>query len=251
MIPSYRTVLRRRSLHEHHLVSYSTAQSTDAIRHNLRALLRETAQPVAVVTSLMPLPAESGPHPTHPRFHGATLSSFSSIALDPHPLVAFSLRVPSRMATALRSAHAAPPAPAPAPAHMVVNILSAAQEAVAVRFARPDLHPAPFATTAYALTQEGLPVLEGALGALSCRLVAASWPLHDLELLQGRSGGRETPWEGDGVASELFIAAVTRVESLSLPGGDDQGLRTSPLLYHRRAYATTCQIPLVASSKKS
>ena len=35
-------------------------------------------------------------------YHGATLSSFSSIALEPEPLVSFSLRLPSRLADALR-----------------------------------------------------------------------------------------------------------------------------------------------------
>lgn len=35
-------------------------------------------------------------------YHGATLSSFSSIALHPDPLVSFSLRLPSRLADALR-----------------------------------------------------------------------------------------------------------------------------------------------------
>ncbi|TFY64656.1 hypothetical protein EVJ58_g2475 [Rhodofomes roseus] len=126
----------------------------------------------------MPAASSSAPKTTsspHSRFHGATLSSFTSIALDPHPLVAFSLRIPSRMATSLSSAHASPPSPnshptptpptnaAPAyasphlPAQLVINILSAAQPAVAARFARPDLHADPFAHTPYALSTEGLP----------------------------------------------------------------------------------------------
>ncbi|EPT01011.1 hypothetical protein FOMPIDRAFT_1030189 [Fomitopsis schrenkii] len=209
-----------------------------SIRRDLRALLRETAQPVAVVTSLMPAHASpSTPHalPSASRFHGATLSSFTSIALDPHPLVAFSLRIPSRMAASLSTAHAS----------LVVNILSAAQPAVAARFARPDLHADPFAHTPYALSAEGLPVLSGALGALSCRLVAASWPLHDLASLQGRDWAEDArePWEGDGVASELFIAQVTRVEDVprlenGAAGVEDDATR-SPLLYYQRTYATT------------
>lgn len=219
---------------------YSTASNPEHTRRDLRALLRETAQPVAVVTSLMPqAPSEPHPDTTHySRFHGATLSSFSSIALDPHPLVAFSLRVPSRMATSLKDAHAAPPVPS----HMVVNILSAAQAAIAVRFSRPDLHPHPFAHTPYTLTSEGLPAITGSLGALSCRLIAASWPLHDIEMLDSKNkkeGARS--WQGDGIASELFIAQVTRVESLCASDEEDS-TRTSPLLYYRRRYATTCDL---------
>jgi len=217
--------------------SHSGVQPTNDIRNDLRVLLRETAQPVAIVTSLMPQDVGALPG-IHGRFHGATLSSFSSIAMDPHPLVAFSLRIPSRMATSLNSADPESPL-----SHMVINILSAAQASLAVRFSRPDLDPHPFASTPHLLTDDGLPVLEGCLGALSCKLVGASWPLHDLRNLRRASrdyGG--TPWDGDGVASELFIARVTRVERLPSLEEGDESARTTPLLYHRRAYATTCDI---------
>jgi len=46
------------------------------------------------------------------RYHGTTLSSFTSLTLHPHPLVAFSVRLPSRMADYLRP----PPKPAQIPA---------------------------------------------------------------------------------------------------------------------------------------
>ena len=90
-----------------------------ATKDALRKLLRETAQPVAVVTSYYPFDGvgvdfEEGldglgniantttATASTKKFHGATLSSFSSIALDPYPLIAFSLRIPSRMATSLK-----------------------------------------------------------------------------------------------------------------------------------------------------
>jgi flavin reductase (DIM6/NTAB) family NADH-FMN oxidoreductase RutF len=196
-------------------------------RERLRSLLRETAQPVAVITSNL----QSEHSPIH---HGATLSSFTSIAMDPYPLVSFSLRIPSRMATALKSAESR------LSSHMVINVLSAAQESTAVRFSRPDLYPEPFSSIPYTLNEEGLPVLEGCLGALSCRLVNGSWPLHDLDYIEGRittGVGRETVLEGNGVASELFLARVVRVESLPVTGDED--LRSLPLLYHRRGYTTT------------
>jgi len=196
-------------------------------RERLRSLLRETAQPVAVVTSNLQH------SPTH---HGATLSSFTSIAMDPYPLISFSLRIPSRMATALKAADSH------SKSHMVINVLSAAQESTAVRFSRPDLYPEPFSSIPYLLSEEGLPVLEGCLGALSCRLVKGSWPLHNLEFIEGRteSANREAMLEGNGVTSELFLARVIRVETLPFIGDDD--LRTLPLLYHRRGYTTTSDI---------
>lgn len=242
----------RRSKHTH-------AQTGERVREELRALLRDTAQPVAVITSLMPRkPSSSSEYDQldRPPFHGATLSSFSSIALDPHPLVAFSLRIPSRMATALEAAHEDTGKSHTGhkrclnpPTHMVVNILSAHQADVAVQFSRPDLHPRPFDHVQYSLTEEGLPILTGSLGALSCRLVAASWPLHDLQSLKhGRVKGKgkcsEVVWDGDGVASELFIAQVMRVEDVEADVGEEFGDKRTrtPLLYFRRTYATTRDI---------
>lgn len=218
--------------------AFSTASTCESVRVDLRRLLRETAQPVAVVTALMPAQHRHDAAEPHSRFHGATLSSFSSIAMDPHPLVAFSLRIPSRMATSLKEAHAA------WPSHMVVNILAAPQAELAIRFSRPDLHGSPFDGVPYALSEEGLPVLQGSIGALSCQLVTPPWPLHNLEALRRGEHPGELEWEGDGVASELFIARVTRVESSS----DDS---RTPLLYHRRAYATTVDItsPQATSSR--
>jgi len=86
-------------------------------------------------------------------------------------------------------------------------------------------------------------VLEGCLGALSCRLINGSWPLHDIEFIEGQGGtrvDREVALEGSGVTSELFLARVVRVESLPVIGDDD--FRTLPLLYHRRGYTTTSDI---------
>lgn len=215
--------------------------SEESNRERLRRLLRETAQPVAVVTSFMSASENSS------KYHGATLSSFTSIAFDPYPLVSFSLRVPSRMATALGTAESH------LPAHMVINILSATQQSTAVCFSRPDLYPEPFLSIPYTLNEEGLPVLEGSLGALSCKLVNGSWPLHGVDCLGGRDGTtveKEVSLEGNGVASELFLARVVRVESLPY-AGDDGDLRTLPLLYHRREYVTTSNIHTAHSKPKS
>ncbi|KAG2011304.1 hypothetical protein CC2G_011442 [Coprinopsis cinerea AmutBmut pab1-1] len=222
--------------------------TTDAVKKSLRDLLRETAQPVAVVTSLMPENERQ-----NCQFHGATLSSFTSISMHPHPLVAFALRIPSRMASTLTSLAPplAPPQSAPSSvpgfehrpkspsdAHMVINILSHTQADIAHRFSRPDLFPQPFSSTPYSLTKDGLPILHDSLGAISCRLVARPLKLSELGGKQPEEAeGERQPQEATGVVSELFIARVLRVESL--PKGEKEDKPLSPLLYHRRSY-TTC-----------
>lgn len=204
------------------------------LKQRLRVLLRNVAQPVAVVTSFM-RGDSTNVEPAKHTFHGATLSSFTSIAMDPYPLIAFALRVPSRLATSLEIAASVSLQDPSTPSHMVVNILSAQQASIAVKFSRPDLHPQPFNSVPYKLTQEGLPMLNGCLGALSCKLVSRAIPLHDLDLLHNEATGNSkgvVPVLKEDVASELFIARVLRIES-----GHE---RTLPLIYHRRSY-TTCQ----------
>ncbi|KAI0676012.1 flavin reductase like domain-containing protein [Trametes maxima] len=230
LLPSALTKGTRRRLHN----------GAVDVRGSLRALLRDTAQPVAVVTALMdPAIPQATKNPS--QFHGATLSSFTSISLDPHPLVAFSLRIPSRMATSLTSAHSS----GDLYSHMVINILSEHQASTALRFSRPDLYPEPFASLPHTLTEEGLPILDGSVGAMSCRLVAASWPLHDLESLTSREKEEQSEWKGEGVASELFIAEVIRVERVPTAG------TVRPLLYHRRGYVTTMGIESKPDPKTS
>ena len=147
------------------------------------------------------------------------------------PLIAFALRMPSRIASSL---DAAQPDQA---SHMVVNLLSAEQASISVKFSRPDLYPEPFSSIPYSLSEEGLPIIDGSLGAISCKLVSKAIPLHDLELLKGESSREMTKLLEDCPSSKLFIAHVTRVESS--PSDNEDSL---PLLYHRRQY-TSCQIP--------
>jgi flavin reductase (DIM6/NTAB) family NADH-FMN oxidoreductase RutF len=178
-------------------------------------------------------------------FHGATLSSFTSISMAPHHLVAFSLRVPSRMATAL--ADLSSTATPSSPAHMVINLLAAPQAHAAVLFSRPDLHPRPFEDPGiqWSLSRDGLPILHGSLGALSCRVVGAPWPLNDLaalgDKLPHKAEGTCDGVDADGAESELFIAQVMRVEDVPRVASVeyDDTIRTLPLVYHRRGYTTT------------
>lgn len=206
-----------------------SSEST-SIKDEVRTLLRETAQHVAVVTSSSGSLAQSASQ--HP-YHGATLSSFTSIALDPFPLVAFSLRIPSRMAASLKTS------PTDPPPSLVVNLLSANHASTAIIFSRPDLYPDPFSIVDYTLNEEGTPLISKTLGALSCRLVSVL-PLHDLEFLQGPKEVADVipAAKGSSLMSELFIARVTRVERRIAEEGDISS--SLPLIYHRRGY-TSCQ----------
>lgn len=219
----------------HHVVRhvrYKSAHQDEGqqLKHDLRILLRDVAQPVAVVTTFMRGDTES----TKATFHGATLSSFTSIAMDPYPLITFALRIPSRMATCLDAAASDSLQDPSAPSHMVVNLLSAQQASIAIKFSRPDLHPQPFDSVAYKLTEEGIPMLDGSLGALSCKLVSRAIPLHDLGVLRNRDSRDAVSMSlrKEDVASELFIARVLRVERMPE--------QTLPLVYYRRNY-TTCR----------
>lgn len=235
-------------------IATPSSADTEHTREQLRQLLRETAQSVAVVTTLVPSDPRVDTNKKECRklhdgiggvYHGATLSSFTSIAFDPLPLVAFSLRIPSRMATALNThVHNVSGTNA---AHMVINILSAAQPHLAVKFSRPDLHPRPLEDpdVQWTKSEEGFPILSGALGALSCTLISRSLPLGDLRWVPGRHPSAQVEGYG-GFTSELFIARVSRVERVPWveeQTGENDRLRTLPLLYHRRKYATVCHIP--------
>ncbi|KIY70090.1 hypothetical protein CYLTODRAFT_420066 [Cylindrobasidium torrendii FP15055 ss-10] len=199
--------------------------TSECLNTDFRDLLRRTAQPVAVVTSLL-----HGHGPSS--FHGATLSSFTSIAISPHPIVSFSLIRPSRLAHSLNPG-----------TKFVVNLLASHQQNVAVTFSRADLYPTPFdGSIPFHTTPEGLPVLDGALGALSCVLVAPPIPLHDLDVLEGltkeksvldvMASGITEKVEPPPTSSELFIARVLRVEK------DEAEDTSSPLLYRNRTYTT-------------
>ena len=130
---------------------------------------------------------------------------------------------------------------------MVVNLLSASQAEMAIKFSRPDLYPDPFSSIPFSLSEDGLPILHGVTSAISCQLVSRAFPLHDLEYLAGGGGEKdhlEVPLLGPGeVASELFLARVTRVETPVREEGaaETDSLQSLPLIYHRRTYTTCLQ----------
>jgi flavin reductase (DIM6/NTAB) family NADH-FMN oxidoreductase RutF len=219
--------------------SFFTQNPSPRTQGDIRAILRKTAQPVTVLTAILPSSDSSKP----PTYHGATLSSFTSISMHPLPLVAFAIRTPSRMASSL-TALATPHIP-----HMVVNLLSASQSSAALQFSRPDIYPEPFRDTPFHLTDEGIPILTGSLGAFSCALLA-SMPLDKAGLTQLGLRRKdildaEFPLGDTNLSSQLFIARILRVENpvevrrrTWEETAEDVEDKTLPLIYHERRYAT-------------
>ena len=199
--------------------------------NELKELLRRTAQPVAIATSI--LPNSSKPL----AYHGATLSSVSSIAMEPYPLVAFSIRVPSRMATSLKHKKH----------DLVLNLLSAAQAQQAFMFSNPHAFPNPFLYAEHSLTDCGLPILHDSLGALKCRLIS-TLPLHDLDYLEGNSATASATIPSG--SSEMFLARVLSLENV--PRNAETSLCSSPLIYYEKDYTTctkssTCMCSFIAT----
>ena len=98
--------------HRQPIFCHARHSHNTALADNLRSLMRSTAQPVSVLTI---------------QSSGVTLSSFSSISLNP-PLISFSLRLPSKCAALLS---------ATPKAAFTLHLLSREQEALATAFAQP------------------------------------------------------------------------------------------------------------------
>lgn len=182
-------------------------QST--LQQSVRLLLRNVAHPVAVVTA------------GNSVYHGATISSLTSIALYPHPLLAFALRLPSRLASTLNASEP------DSTADLVINYLEEHQASTAQVFARGDVHVEPLDTVPYTLTKHGIPVLRDSLCAMSCKVISKGIPLHDLDFLNGS----KTECTSDSGTNQLFIVRV--VDVLKTPKEDGQ----RPLLYYNCDYA--------------
>ncbi len=144
-------------------------------------------------------------------YHGATLTSFASLTLEPHPLVAFSLRLPSRMADCLRPPPQVPRtsgapvpahlcAPRSAPTRLTISLLAGDNQGVADELATPGIdHSAIFRSDEWDARDP--PALKSAVGCLECQVV------HNLPL---RDVGGETSSDKEG--SELFICRVLKAE---------------------------------------
>ncbi|BEJ15461.1 hypothetical protein CspHIS471_0500660 [Cutaneotrichosporon sp. HIS471] len=178
-------------------------KSDDEAGAQMREVLRSVAQPVVVAVARTD-------NETTP-FHGATLTSFASLTLEPHPLVAFSLRLPSRMADCLRPPPSSPRtsgepvpahlcAPRAAPTRLTISLLAGDNQGVADELATPGIdHSAIFRSDEWDTRDP--PALKSAVGCLECQVV------HNLPL---RDVGGETSSSKEG--SELFICRVLKAE---------------------------------------
>jgi hypothetical protein len=96
----------------------------------LRYTLRHLTQPVALVTSVMPVKSSGDLDQAGPR--GVTVSSFCTVSLAPEPIISFNLRVPSRTWDAIEASKS-----------LSISLLAASPEgaAVAHAFTLPCEHP--------------------------------------------------------------------------------------------------------------
>lgn len=169
---------------------FSTSQG---VVEDVRGIMRKVPQPVVVVTTSKP------DDPNYRR--GITVASFTSVCLEPDPLVSFCVRVPSRASELLHSSGS-----------MVLNMLSHEQVQQSVAFSTPNAEQfkdIPF----FDDPVTGLPVLMGTVGAMHCEAFKV------IEL-------------GD---HELWITKVLKVEE---GVGGERGIREEghPLLYYERGY---------------
>lgn len=226
-----------------------TEKEAAALGESIKKLMRGSAQPVAIVSAFLP---EDSSH-AQPRFiHAATLSSFTTVSLAP-PLVAFSIRQPSRIADALRAGAAVlegeGAAPLPTDAvrhrsmepHFLVHLLSSEQSPISDYFAQPGAQPYeigadviqeghPFSTHPMQPSEavDGQLVLREALGTMACSLV------YQLDLTSPDLHGTSDFASGkhaNEVGSVLFLAQIHAVEQ-----GPDSPTPRRPLVYWNQKY---------------
>lgn len=132
-------------------LNYSTQNLSDKLRETMRS----TSQPVSVVSVHIPTTSTSSSSSSSSSSkssssitttttielednHGATLSSLSSVSLKP-PIISFSIRTPSRLATYLTSNSTPLTSKSSTRISLTVNLLSASQREVAQVFSRQKL----------------------------------------------------------------------------------------------------------------
>lgn len=109
--------------------------------------------------------------------HGMTVSSFSSVSLDP-PLVLICIGKAAPTHDTIRKGE-----------RFVVNVLAEGQEAISIRFATK--HDDRFEGVAVHDGQLGVPIIEGCVAAIECRL------------FETLPGGDHTIFVGEVVNAEL------------------------------------------------
>ena len=177
------------------------------------------------------------------------------------PLVSFSLRLPSRLASALHNLSDAPPiclstkpvdgdsatAVPPTPPHpepragrpFVVSLLTREHETLATTFsqARSEHENMIQDETQWESDTLGLPLVKGALGGMECEVV---WSLPLKQGMDASTLSQDAVTSAENVAKDgkpedqgsmLFVARVNRVAR-----GDES---SKALLYEKQGYVTT------------
>ncbi|GAC94243.1 hypothetical protein PHSY_001814 [Pseudozyma hubeiensis SY62] len=234
--------------------SKAPTQSSHEISSSIRSLMRESAQPVALVTTLLP--------PTNTQIHAATLSSFTSISLEPN-LVCFSIKTPSKLADAL-AWHVSQRRGGGGGVEVdfVINVLSSSQAGLAAAYARPGTPPLELSEAAEqdggqahplrCAGIDGVPcgrgetvtVVQGSIGSLACSVVE-SVDLDQYGSSEGEVDAQEM--EGECKTSKLYIARVVHVHSPGTNGDDTKGQERVPLVYHRQKFVCTTETALIES----
>lgn len=154
--------------------------------------MRRVPQPVVVVTVR-----------TGDRVRGMTAASFTSVALVP-PLVSVDVKTGARTHRLISEAGS-----------FAVNILACDQGPLAERFARPDLEGSEqLAGVAHRIGADGALYLEGAVGYLRCRVIAA-YPGGDHTIFVGEVEHAETGREAPPL---IFVARDYHTTGARVPG---------------------------------
>lgn len=222
-----------------HFSTTLTRNDASTVSDQIRRVMRESAQPVALITTFLPTKQDRGAR----LIHGATLSSFTSISLQPN-LVCFSMKTPSKLADSLLH-HRTNREKAGNQVDFVVNVLAQGQADLASAYAVPGtpplLHPPPQAQEGkeeekHPLMEAGLievnegtvPVVKGALGAFGCQVVDTL----DLSTYANKDAAEEAEGESKSI---LYIAKVLHVYTPSHPNAAQQ----KPLIYRKATFVST------------
>jgi flavin reductase (DIM6/NTAB) family NADH-FMN oxidoreductase RutF len=133
--------------------------------------------------------------------HGFTVNSFTSVSLRP-PLVLFCIDHDAAIVEVFRRTH-----------HFAINVLAEAQQELSTAFAtKPERR---FEGVTWTPGLHSLPILEGALATLECRLVRV-FPAGDHDVLIGEAMRASVP-SSDTEPLAFFRGRYVRLERKSKP----------------------------------
>ncbi len=133
--------------------------------------------------------------------HGFTVNSFTSVSLRP-PLVLFCIDHDANIVEVFRRTH-----------HFAINVLAEEQQELSTAFAtKPERR---FEGVTWTPGLYSLPILEGVLAAIECRLVRV-FPAGDHDVLIGEAM-RASTFSPEGEPLAFFRGRYTRMERKNKP----------------------------------